>query len=108
MNSFIVTIVALLTSTVSAIPIYGGYYPGVYGGSQSNVHNTGAYDNGATSNVSPFGSNSNSWNSGFAASQGNYANPFGNSGSSNFNQWNNNAYANTNNLAYGAYYPRLW
>ncbi|KAJ1952903.1 hypothetical protein EC988_003303 [Linderina pennispora] len=108
MNSFTVSFVSLVASTVSAAPFYGGYYPGIYGNTQSNVHNVGAYDNGATSNVSPFGTNSNSWNNGFAASQGNNVSPFGSSGSSNFNQWNNNAYSNTNNLAYGAYYPRYW
>ncbi|KAJ2779067.1 hypothetical protein H4R18_004222 [Coemansia javaensis] len=56
--------------------------------------NSGAFDNGSVSNVSPFGSSANSWNNGFNANQNAVANPWGNAGSASFNNWNNNAWSN--------------
>ncbi|KAI8318855.1 hypothetical protein GQ54DRAFT_314110 [Martensiomyces pterosporus] len=100
MNAFILAIAAVASSAVSAYPIYG-YYPE----SQTSYHNTGAYDNGATSSVTPYGASSNSWDNGFSAQQGSYLTPYGNAGSSSYNQWNNNAWSNTN---YGGAYPRFW
>ncbi|KAJ1944534.1 hypothetical protein GGF37_002145 [Kickxella alabastrina] len=90
------------STVVSAYPIYG-YYPGYGGVSQSSYHNSGAYDNGVSTSASPYSSNSNSWNSGFAAKQSSNTTPYGNSGSSSYNQWNSNAYSNQ----YGGY-PRYW
>ncbi|KAJ1949758.1 hypothetical protein EC988_004643 [Linderina pennispora] len=104
MNGFILTVAAFATSVVSALPLYGGgYYPGM----QSSHHNAGAYDNGATTNMSPFGSSSNSWNNGFSSTQDSAASPFGSSGSSSFNQWNSNAWSNNYNPYgfYGGYAP---
>ncbi|KAJ1844191.1 hypothetical protein IWW55_007341 [Coemansia sp. RSA 2706] len=102
MNKVIVAI-ATAASAASAYPIYG-YYPGYQGSTQSSYHNSGAYDNGASTSVSPYGNSYNSWNNGFRATQGNYATPYGNAGSSSYNQWSNNAWSNS----YGGYPWRYW
>ncbi|KAI9500971.1 hypothetical protein GGI25_003102 [Coemansia spiralis] len=87
--STFVAIFALAAAAAAApvIPV------AVAGSSSSNV-NSGAFDNGSVANVSPFGSNVNSWNNGFNAHQDAAANPWGNAGRSSFNNWNNNAWSN--------------
>ncbi|KAJ1650946.1 hypothetical protein GGF38_005705, partial [Coemansia sp. RSA 25] len=97
-----VLIVASALSVASAYPVYG-YYPGGLGGYQSSQHNSGAYDVGTTSSVSPYGSSNNAWNNGYRASQNSYATPFNSAGSSSYNQWSNNAWSN----GYGGY-PRYY
>ncbi|KAJ2428832.1 hypothetical protein GGF47_001117, partial [Coemansia sp. RSA 2524] len=72
MTKLAVVIATIVASTVSAYPIYG-YYPG---STQSTYHNSGAYDNGVSSSISPYGTSYNSWNDGFSATQGNYATPY--------------------------------
>ncbi|KAI9500972.1 hypothetical protein GGI26_001490 [Coemansia sp. RSA 1358] len=96
------TVVVAAFNAASAYPIYN-HYSGYGGAAQSSYHNSGAYDDGATTSVSPYGSTSNSWNNGFSASQNNAATPYGNAGSSSFNQWNNNAWSN-NYYGYPRYY----
>ncbi|KAJ2346541.1 hypothetical protein GGH92_003555 [Coemansia sp. RSA 2673] len=95
-------VITSASSIVSAYPAYG-YYPGALGGYQSSQHNSGAYDTGISTSVSPYGSNYNAWNNGYRASQNSYATPFNNAGSSSYNQWSNNAWSN----GYGAY-PRYY
>ncbi|KAJ2285534.1 hypothetical protein IWW55_007229, partial [Coemansia sp. RSA 2706] len=87
---------AIAVAAVVAFVAVGNAAPIVPAGpvsSSSNV-NSGAFDNGSVANVSPFGSNANSWNNGFNAHQNAAANPWGNAGSSSFNNWNNNAWSN--------------
>ncbi|KAJ2724650.1 hypothetical protein GGI07_001802 [Coemansia sp. Benny D115] len=97
MNKLIAGVALLASSFGSAYPIYG-YYPGY---AQSSYHNSGAYDNGVSTSVSPYGANYNSWNNGFSASQNDYASPYGNYGRSSYNQWSSNAYSNSYNNGYG-------
>ncbi|KAJ2705782.1 hypothetical protein FB645_002163 [Coemansia sp. IMI 203386] len=91
------------SSVVSAYPLYGYYYPGQGDYSRSFYHNSGAYDNGATTSVSPYGSTYNSWDNGFSASQNSYATPYGAAENSSYRQWSNNAYSRN---YYG--FPRFW
>ncbi|KAJ2775964.1 hypothetical protein IWQ57_000121 [Coemansia nantahalensis] len=87
------TAIAAALATYAAAAVAAPLIPVAVPTSSSNV-NSGAFDNGSVANVGPFGSNTNSWNSGFNAHQNAAANPWGNAGSSSFNNWNNNAWSN--------------
>ncbi|KAJ2460695.1 hypothetical protein GGF42_000682 [Coemansia sp. RSA 2424] len=89
MYTTVAATLALVASTIAA-PVFPMVAPV---SSTSNV-NSGAFDNGAVANISPFGSNANTWNNGFNAHQNAAANPWGNAGGSSFNNWNNNAWSN--------------
>ncbi|KAJ1650947.1 hypothetical protein IWW47_006294 [Coemansia sp. RSA 2052] len=89
MYTTVAATLALVASAVAA-PVFPMVAPV---SSTSNV-NSGAFDNGAVANISPFGSNANTWNNGFNAHQNAAANPWGNAGGSSFNNWNNNAWSN--------------
>ncbi|KAJ1861121.1 hypothetical protein H4R99_003334 [Coemansia sp. RSA 1722] len=85
---------AVYVFAVAAIAAPAPLVPVIAPASSSSNVNSGAFDNGSVANVSPFGTNTNSWNNGFNAHQNAVANPWGNAGSSSFNNWNNNAWSN--------------